>query len=67
MEFAEEHDVVVAGAGPAGICAALSAARTGARTLLVEQLPFLGGEAVTGLNIHGFHNNREEHIVRGIP
>ena len=36
-------DVVVAGAGPAGLGAALAAARQGTKTLLVEYYGFLGG------------------------
>ena len=40
-----EVDVVVAGGGPAGIGAAVGAARAGARTLLVERNGFLGGVA----------------------
>jgi sarcosine oxidase subunit alpha len=39
-EFA---DVLVIGGGPAGLSAALSAADTGARVLLLEECPFLGG------------------------
>jgi ribulose 1,5-bisphosphate synthetase/thiazole synthase len=40
-----EVDVVVAGGGPAGIGAAIAAARNGSRTLLIERLSFLGGVA----------------------
>ena len=36
-------DVLVVGAGPAGLAAALAAGRTGARVLLVDQQPELGG------------------------
>jgi hypothetical protein len=42
-------DVVVIGAGPGGIGAAVSAARLGARTLLCEQYGFPGGMATAGL------------------
>lgn len=42
-------DVLVCGGGPGGICAAVSAARNGADTLLVERYGFLGGMATAGL------------------
>lgn len=38
-----ETDVLVAGAGPAGIGAALSAARCGAKVMLIEKYGYLGG------------------------
>ena len=44
-----EYDVVVCGGGPAGFIAAISAARAGCRTALVERLSFLGGTATAGL------------------
>lgn len=37
------YDVIVCGAGPAGIGAAVSAARQGARTLLIDRLALPGG------------------------
>lgn len=40
-----EADVVVCGGGSAGLGAALSAARAGARTALLERWPFFGGNA----------------------
>ena len=46
-----ETDVLVAGAGPAGIAAALGAARAGARTLLVERFGYVGGLCTGGLVI----------------
>jgi len=45
-----EYDVVVCGAGPAGIGAAVASARGGARTLLIERLSHVGGVA-TGAGI----------------
>ena len=42
-------DVLVVGAGAAGIAAALAAARRGAETWLLERSGFLGGLATVGL------------------
>jgi FAD dependent oxidoreductase len=39
----EKYDVIVAGGGSAGVAAAIGASRLGARTLLVERGPCLGG------------------------
>ena len=41
-------DVLVLGGGPAGFATAVSAARMGAKTLLIEQSGALGGVATTG-------------------
>ena len=50
------YDVVIAGGGPAGLTAAISAARAGLRTALVEKLAFFGGTATAGyvVPISGF-------------
>lgn len=47
--LAGKYDVVVAGGGPAGFIAAVTEARQGARTALIERYGFLGGMAITGL------------------
>lgn len=39
----ESYDVAVIGGGSAGICAAIAAAREGAKTLLIEDTGWLGG------------------------
>jgi len=39
----QNYDVIVCGAGPAGIGAAVAAARAGAKTLLIERLAHVGG------------------------
>lgn len=42
-------DVIVCGGGPSGVAAALSAARRGCRTLLIERYGFCGGMATAAL------------------
>lgn len=43
-----EADVLVVGGGPAGLCAAISAARNGAKVILMERYGYLGGMATGG-------------------
>ena len=43
------YDVIVAGGGPAGVLAAVAAARQGADTLLIEGSTALGGMSTSGL------------------
>ena len=66
-----EFDVCVLGGGPAGLAAAVSAARGGARTLLVERYGFLGGMGTAGgvTNFAGLYGKREgrmQPLVRGV-
>lgn len=49
VPIVEQVDVLVIGGGPAGIGAAIGAARAGATTALVEQYGFLGGTATAAL------------------
>jgi hypothetical protein len=44
----EDADLVVVGGGSAGMAAAVTAARAGLRTVLVEESPFLGGMSTGG-------------------
>ena len=62
-------DVVVVGSGSAGSPAAIAAARGGASTLLIEKLPFLGGNSTAVLDtFYGFYTPGEEarKVVGGI-
>jgi hypothetical protein len=60
-------DVVVAGGGTTGLATAMTAARVGARVLLLEQLPFLGGNATIIPGWLGFHALTGEQMVGGVP
>ncbi len=54
-----EYEVVVLGGGPAGIAAAVTAARAGRSTLLIERYGFLGGMGTAAgvTNFCGLHAN----------
>lgn len=43
-----EYDVIVVGAGPAGLCAAVAASRQGVRVALIERYGILGGNLTAG-------------------
>lgn len=59
--------VIVTGAGPAGIVAAIAAAREGAQTTLFEQNGFVGGVAGMGLGLQGFYDTSARRVIDGIP
>lgn len=46
-----EFDVVVVGAGTAGCCAAIAAARMGAKTVLISDRPVVGGNSSVELGV----------------
>ncbi len=62
-----EADVLVAGAGPAGIMAALAAAEDGLNVALVERHGFVGGNLTTGLPLLGFLSQKGQPIIAGLP
>jgi len=64
-------DVLVVGGGPAGLAAAVSAARHGASTLLIERYGFLGGMGTAGgvTNFAGLYGRRGgamQQLVHGV-
>jgi hypothetical protein len=66
-----EYDVLVLGGGPAGIAAAVAAARLGARTLLAERYGFLGGMGTVGgvtnfAGLYGRVKGEMTQLVRGV-
>lgn len=66
-----EYEVVVLGGGPAGITAAVAAARAGRRTLLIERYGFLGGMGTAAgvTNFCGLHANvhgEMRRVVQGV-
>ena len=46
--FSKNYEVIVAGGGPSGIAAAVSSARQGAKTALIERYGIVGGMLTSG-------------------
>ena len=59
-----EFDIVVIGGGPGGIPAAMTAARNGAKVLLVEKNGYLGGNMTIGLPLLGFLDKDGRTVIR---
>lgn len=62
----KEYDVVVIGAGPGGLPAAIAAAREGAKVLLIERNGFVGGNLAMGLPLLGYLDKDGNKVVEGI-
>jgi len=66
VDVMAEADVLVCGGGPAGVAAACAASRCGAKTVLVERWPFLGGMGTAAL-VNIWHlSDRQKIVIRGI-
>ena len=63
-----QTDVLVVGAGPAGVVAALAAKRTGVEVTLVERYGHFGGQWTGGLVliVAGMHDKTDKQVIQGI-
>jgi flavin-dependent dehydrogenase len=68
IRVCHETDVVVVGGGPAGVAAAVAAARSGVKTALVERYGHLGGMATGGLVIliPFLSDGTEQQVIAGL-
>ena len=69
LPSANHYDVIVVGSGSAGATATIAAARAGAKTLVLERLPFLGGTSTAVLDtFYGFYTpgSQSKKVVGGI-
>lgn len=66
IDVLNEADILVCGGGCAGVTAAVSAARHGARVMLVERWPTIGGMATNAL-VTGWHrSDRQKVVINGL-
>ncbi|MDO4548297.1 MAG: FAD-dependent oxidoreductase [Clostridia bacterium] len=67
MKMSSRHyDVVVVGAGPGGLPAAIAASRLGAKVLLAEQHGYLGGNMAIGLPLLAYLDKDGNEVIKGI-
>lgn len=65
-QYQFQYEVAVIGGGPAGLSAAITAARAGRKVILLEKAGYLGGNATLGLPLLGFLDLDGRRIVGGI-
>ena len=65
-KYTFNFEIAIIGAGPAGISAALAAARRGRKVILVDKNGYLGGNATLGLPLLGFLDLDGRRITGGI-
>ena len=65
-QFDLNTEILVIGGGPAGLSAAITAARHGRKVTLIEKNGYLGGNATLGLPLLGYLDLQGRRIVGGI-
>ena len=63
--YSYTYDIVVIGAGPAGLASAIVAARAGKKVILLEKNGYLGGNLSIGLPPLGFLDENGTKIIAG--
>lgn len=66
-DYSESYDVIVSGGGLSGVCAAIASARSGAKTLIIDQNGYFGGsltEAGVGPMMTFFAGDKQ--VIQGI-
>lgn len=64
-EYSYTYDIAVVGGGPAGLAAAITAARKGKRVVIVEKNGYLGGNLTIGIPPLGFLDDRGRQCIAG--
>ena len=64
-KYSFDCDIAVVGGGPAGIAAAVNAARSGKKVILVEQNAYLGGALASGLSPLSFLDKKGRPCIGG--
>ena len=65
LDVRYDVDVLVAGGGPAGVSAAVSAAEAGAKVLIIEQSGSFGGASTIGMVPEIMNFDDGEHFIVG--
>src|SRR5690606_15723984 len=67
VEVIAKPDVLVVGGGPAGIGAAIAAARNGAEVMLIERYGVVGGNLTIAMvnPMFTFHDVNGQQVIRG--
>lgn len=67
FDYVKNYDVVVAGGGVSGVTGAIAAARSGAKTLVIEKMGFLGGTLTAcGVGPMMTFHAGEKQVIQGI-